>query len=141
MMSGNLYTANGKELVAHFTSDEEAPFTVPNCVVRIGAYAFSSVGAKSVIMPNTVKEFGCGAFMDKSDAVSMSIDMVLAVDDIYFKGKKAEWESILVHYIKDGKETECRTMTIGDIIKNTTRYSAPTVLPKVHFKTLFGYTK
>ena len=141
MMDGNLYTANGKELVAHFSSDEEAPFTVPNRVVRIGAYAFSSVGAKSVIMPNTVKEFGCGAFMDKSDAASMRIDMVLAVDDIYFKGKKAEWESILVHYMQDRKETERRTLTIGDIIKNTTRYSKPTVLPRVHFKTLFGYTK
>ena len=141
MIDGNLYRSNGKELVAHFTSDEDAPFTIPNSVVKIGAYAFSSVGARSVIMPNTVKEFGCGAFMDKTDAASFSTDMVLAVDDIYFKGKKAEWESILVNYIKDRKETDRRTMTIGDIIKNTTRYSKPTVLPRVHFKTLFGYTK
>ena len=48
--------------------------------------------------------------------------------------------SYLTH-IKDGKETERRTMTVGDIIKNTTKYSKPTVLPRVHFKTLFGYTK
>ncbi len=141
MIDGNLYTANGKELVAHFTSENETPFSVPNTVVKIGEYAFSSMGAKSVIMPNTVKEFGCGAFMDKSDAVSTSLQISLAVDDIYFKGKKAEWERILVVYEKDRNVNERRTMTIGDIIKNTTRYSAPVVLPNVHFKTLFGYTK
>jgi len=142
IIDGSLYTDNGKKLVVYMPSENETQFSLPNTVVVIGEYAFSSVGVKSVIMPNTVREFGCDAFADKSNTESiMRTDTILAVYDIYFNGKKAEWESILVHYINHyEKEPVPMTMTIGDIIKKTV-YRSPTALPRGHFKTLFGYTK
>jgi hypothetical protein len=135
MIDGNLYTADEKTLIAYIPKENETSFSVPESVTRISDYVFHAVEAyqslnlKTIYISKSVQFIGYWA---------LSLSSSLGIE-IYFNGKKSEWEKITL--TARGKSSFSRVnVPIGETIKNEDSYS-DRIYSKVHFKTLFGYTK
>ncbi len=62
-IDGNLYSKDGKTLIHYAAGKKEESFTIPDCVMNIGDYAFSwCVALTDVTIPNSVKNIGEYAF-------------------------------------------------------------------------------
>ncbi len=73
-IDGNLYTKDGKTLVAYAPGKTATEFEVPNGVTNIGDYAFRSCdNLKNVTMPNSVTTIGDGAFYDCDSLTSITL--------------------------------------------------------------------
>ena len=127
MIDGNLYTADEKMLVLCIPKENETSFSIPEGVTQIGDYAFHKVKyLKTIYIPRSVQSIGYYALSDI---------------DIYFNGKKSEWEKIMLTVDRDSSISRVN-VTIGETIKNKgSYYYIVYSKAKVHFKTLFGYTK
>ena len=107
-----------------------ANIALPN-ITKINAYTFCKCEAlASITVPPTVNEIGASAFLGCKALESITLPAGLtaigdeafneseSLKEVYFNGSKRKWEKISV-----GQK--------NDALKNA----------KIHFKTLFGYTK
>lgn len=65
-IDGNLYTKDGNTLMLFATGKQQTTFTVPDCVTRVGDYAFYGSLIETIVIPNTVTSIGTGAFKNCS---------------------------------------------------------------------------
>ena len=131
VIDNNLYTYDGKTIVKYMPKKNETSFAIPSSVTSIGWGAFGECSdLTSITIPNSVTRIEFDAFYDCKKLTSITIpssvtsigDCVFSccnnLKDIYFDGKKAEWDKIKIG-------------SVNQEIKDA----------KIHFKTLFGYTK
>jgi hypothetical protein len=85
-IGNNLYTADGKKLVAYLPKEEEYSFVIPEGVTEIGSWALGECKSlESITIPSSVKEIAGYAFENCS-----------ALKDVYYCGSKLDWEKIKI---------------------------------------------
>ena len=100
---------------------------IPNSVKEIQYYAFSHCESlKNVIIPNSVTYIGQGAFEECSNLETVTIpNSVSYIDyscffsddklkDIYYKGSKVQWYSIMVCHSYNNPYDEDKDLYMGD---------------------------
>lgn len=100
---------------------------IPNSVKEIQYYAFSHCESlKNVIIPNSVTYIGQGTFEECSNLETVTIpNSVSYIDyscffcddklkDIYYKGSKAQWYSIMVCHSYNNPYDEDKDLYMGD---------------------------
>jgi hypothetical protein len=154
IFDGKLYTADKTRLISYISKSNEDFFDIPDSVDEIGNLAFNGCGnltrlkmsdnvitvgeyaffacknIRDIYISNKLTTIGDGAFGAcaslKSITLPSSVTYIgneafnycYSLTDVYFNGSKRNWEKISI-----GEN--------NDILKNA----------KIHFKTLFGYTK
>ena len=86
-IDGNLYSKDGKTLIAYAIGKNDTSFAIPNSVTIIGDYAFSNCNfLASVTIPDSVTNIGPSAFYDCSSLTSITIpDSVTSIGDSAFR--------------------------------------------------------
>ena len=85
-IDGNLYSKDGKTLIAYAIGKIEKSFTIPDSVTSIGDYAFSScTSLRSVTIPDSVTSIGDDAFRNCTSLTSVTIgDSVTSIGGYAF---------------------------------------------------------
>ena len=110
-IDGNLYTKDGKVLIQYATGKTETKFAIPDSVITIGDYAFSSCDSlTTVVIGDSVTSIGNYAFYRCDNLTSVVIgDSVTTIGseafykcssltDVYYVGSAEEWAKISIGY-------------------------------------------
>ena len=87
-INGNLYSKDGKKLIAYAIGKTATSFTIPDSVTSIGTRAFHNcTSLTSVTIPDSVTSIGAMAFCDCTSLTSITIpDSVTTIDISVFFG-------------------------------------------------------
>ena len=111
-IDGNLYTYDFESLIQYSIGKIDDEFVVPEGVVYIERYSFFGADVKSVVLPDTVKVIGFGAFTTSSiNSITIGCGVQIInndafgyctnLSDVYYCSNEIDWSNIIIEYCNE----------------------------------------